>query len=94
MKVLWVSNGKPAGPLTQEEERAYEEANTIFVGAVIGTLVEYLQDMYMHHTVAKDLWNAFEADYGGSDVGTELYIIEQYHDYKMIDEKISSQTGS
>jgi hypothetical protein len=26
-------------------------------------------------------------DYDDSDVGTKLYIIEQYHDYKMVDEK-------
>jgi hypothetical protein len=26
-------------------------------------------------------------EYGDSDVGTELYIIEQYHDYQMVDEK-------
>jgi hypothetical protein len=27
------------------------------------------------------------AESGGSDPGTELYIIEQYHDYQMVDEK-------
>jgi hypothetical protein len=26
-------------------------------------------------------------EYGGSDAGTELYIIEQYHDYQMVDGK-------
>jgi hypothetical protein len=31
--------------------------------------------------------DALNADYGGSHVGAELYIIEKYHDYKMVDEK-------
>jgi hypothetical protein len=87
MNVLWVSKGKPEGTLTPEQEKAFTEANTLFVGAVIGTLVDHLQDVYLHHTDAKKLWDALEADYGGTDAGAELYIMEQYHDYKMIDGK-------
>jgi hypothetical protein len=33
------------------------------------------------------MWDAMNADYRGSDARTELYIIEQYHDYKMVDRK-------
>jgi hypothetical protein len=33
------------------------------------------------------MWDTLNTEYGGSDVGTELYIIEQYHDYQMIDGK-------
>jgi hypothetical protein len=87
MNVLWVSKGKPEGTLTPEKEKIFTEANTLFVGAVIGTLVDRLQDVYLHHTDAKKLWNALEADYGGTDAGAELYITEQYHDYKMTDGK-------
>ncbi|XP_025823852.1 uncharacterized protein LOC112899560 isoform X1 [Panicum hallii] len=87
MNVLWVSKGKPEGPLTPEQEKAFTEANTVFVGAVIGTLVDRLQDVYLDHTDAKKLWDALEANYGGTDAGAELYIMEQYHDYKMTDGK-------
>jgi hypothetical protein len=31
------------------------------------------------------MWDALNADYIGA--GTELYIIEQYHDNKMVDRK-------
>jgi hypothetical protein len=31
--------------------------------------------------------DTLNTEYGGSDVGTELYIIEQYHDYQMVDGK-------
>jgi hypothetical protein len=87
MNVLWVSKGKPEGPLTPEQEKAFTETNTLFVGAVIGILVDRLQDVYLHHTDAKKLWDALEADYDGTDAGVELYIMEQYHDYKMTDGK-------
>ncbi|KAK3130497.1 hypothetical protein QOZ80_6BG0494210 [Eleusine coracana subsp. coracana] len=87
MNVFWVSTSKPESDLTADQEKGYSEANTIFLGAVIGVLIDRLQDVYIHHTVAKELWNALTADYGGSDAGTKLYVIEQYHDYKMVDGK-------
>jgi hypothetical protein len=31
--------------------------------------------------------DTLSTEYGGSDAGTELYIIEQYHDYQMVDGK-------
>jgi hypothetical protein len=87
MNVLWVSKGKPKGSLTPEQEKAFTEANTFFVSAVIGTLIDRLQDVYLHHTDAKKLWDALEADSGDIDVDAELYIMEQYHNYKMTDGK-------
>jgi hypothetical protein len=87
MGVFWISNGKPEGQLTDEHEKDYEEANTLFVGVVIGALAGHLQDVYLHNKTGKELWDALNNNYGGSDAGTELYIIEQYHDYKMVDEK-------
>ena len=87
MNVFWVSTGKPEGDLTADQEKAYSETNTIFLGVVIGVLVDRLQDVYIHHTVAKDMWDALIADYGGSDASAELYVIEQYHDFKMVDGK-------
>ena len=35
--------------------------------------------------VAKDLWEALESKFDTTDVGSEMYIIEQFHDYKMVD---------
>jgi hypothetical protein len=67
--------------------RAYEEANKLFVGAVIGALVDHQQDVYLHNKTSKDLWDTLNNDYGGLDAGIELYIIEMYHDYKMVDGK-------
>jgi hypothetical protein len=63
------------------------EANTIFCGAMVGVLAETLQEIYLHHKTAKEMWDTLNTEYGGSDADTELYIIEQYHDYQMVDGK-------
>jgi cobalamin-dependent methionine synthase I len=76
MSVFWVSNGKPEGQLTAEHEKAYEEVNTLFVGAVFRALADSLQDVYLHNKTGKDLWDALNNDYDGLDADTKLYIIE------------------
>jgi hypothetical protein len=43
--------------------------------------------MYLSYKTAKEMWDTLNTEYGGSDAGTELYIIEQYHDYEMVDGK-------
>ncbi|KAK1619091.1 hypothetical protein QYE76_024608 [Lolium multiflorum] len=35
----------------------------------------------------KDAWDALEAKFGVSDAGTESYVMEQYYDYRMTDER-------
>jgi hypothetical protein len=87
MNVFWVSEGKTEVKLTPEKEKAYSEANTIFYGAVVGVLIETLQDTYIRYKTAKEMCDTLNTEYGGSDVGTELYIIEQYHDYQIVDGK-------
>jgi hypothetical protein len=73
---LWVSEGKPEGELTPEKEKKYLEVNTIFCGAVVGVLAETLQVTYLHYKTTKEMWDTLNTEYGGSDVGTKLYIIE------------------
>jgi hypothetical protein len=87
MNVFWVSEGKPEGELSPEKEKEYMESNTIFCGAVIRVLVETLQDTYLRYKTTKEMCDTLDTEYGGSDTGTELYIIEQYHDYQMVDGK-------
>lgn len=83
MQVLWVSNDKLEGNLTQELKKSYTNANTLFVGSVICALVDRLQDVYLCHTNAKELWDTLEAEYGSTNAGDKQYTMEQYHDYKM-----------
>ena len=35
----------------------------------------------------KDMWAALKAKFGASDAGNELYVMEQFYDYKMTDER-------
>jgi hypothetical protein len=86
LNVFWVSEGKPEGEFTPEKEKEYSKANTIFCGTVVEVLIETLQDTYLRYKTIKELWDTLNTEYGGLDAGTELYIIEQYHDYQMVDE--------
>jgi hypothetical protein len=54
---------------------------------VVGVLAEALQDTYLRYKTAKEMWDTLNTKYRGSDAGTELYIIEQYHDYQIVDGK-------
>jgi hypothetical protein len=87
MNMFWVSEFKSEGELTPEKEKEYSEANTIFCGAMVVVLAEALQDTYLRYKTAKEMWDTLNTEYGGLDAGTELYIIEQYHDYQMVDGK-------
>jgi hypothetical protein len=69
---FWVFEGKHEGGLTPEKENAYSEANTIFCGAVVGVLVETLQDTYLRYKTVKEMWDMLNTEYGGSDAVTEL----------------------
>jgi hypothetical protein len=87
MNMFWVSEGNPIGELTPQKEKDYSEANTIFCGDVVGVHIESLQDTYLCYKTAKEMWDTLNTEYGGSDADIELYIIEQYHNYQMVDEK-------
>jgi hypothetical protein len=86
MNMFWVSEGKPEGELTLGK-KVYSKTNTIFCAAVAGVLAESLQDTYLLYKTTKEMWDTLNIEYGGLDAGTELYIIEHYHDYQMVDEK-------
>src|SRR5438132_5424012 len=47
MNVYHVALGKPVGPLTSNENSAFEAADNLFRGAVISVLGENLMDAYM-----------------------------------------------
>jgi hypothetical protein len=41
-------------------------------------------DAYVPLQSGKEMWDALEQRYGISDVGSELYVMEQFHDYRMV----------
>jgi hypothetical protein len=86
MRCFDASKGKPQRELTPLEEKAFEEADNLMRGAIISVLGENIVDSYMSITTGKDMWDALEAKFGVSDAGSELYVMEQFFDYKMTHE--------
>jgi hypothetical protein len=87
MNVFWVAGVTPTGTLNPEQEKAFREATVIFLGAVLSVIGDKLVDAYLHVRVAKDLWEALESKFGATDAGSEMYVIEQFHDYKMVENR-------
>src|SRR5438105_6214275 len=87
MNVYHVALGKPVGPLTSNEDSAFEAADNLFRGVVISVLGENLVDAYMHLFTGQELWEALEAKFGVSDAGSKLYVMEQFHDYRMVEDR-------
>lgn len=87
MKVFWVNDDMPEGNISDEDQRKFQKANDIFVGAVRNVLSDYLFDTIMHLRDAKALWDHLNATYGASDADKELYTMESFNDYKMVANK-------
>ncbi|XP_066315049.1 uncharacterized protein [Miscanthus floridulus] len=43
--------------------------------------------VYMDMDTGKDIWDALEAKFGVANASTELYIMEKFYDYKMVDDR-------
>jgi hypothetical protein len=68
------------GNISDEDQRK-------FMGAVHNVLSNLQFDLTLHMTNAKTLWDHLNATYGASDASKELYIMESFHDYKMVANK-------
>nr|CAE02382.2 OSJNBb0080H08.8 [Oryza sativa Japonica Group] len=88
MQCFYVSRGKRSEPpLSPEEEAKFEASDCLFRGALISVLADNIVDVYMHMPSGKNMWDALEAKFGVSDAGSELYVMEQFYDYKMVDDR-------
>ena len=76
--------GKPVGVRTAEEQKKYDEANNLFVGCIISNLSDGLVHVYIDETEAKALW---VAKCNATDAGNELYLMESFHDYRMVNNR-------
>src|SRR5438105_8425614 len=84
LKIFWVTDGKPQGTISDEDQRKFEEANSALRGCIPSVLADRLCDMYLHITDGKELWDALNTKFSATDAGSELYIMESFHDYKMV----------
>jgi hypothetical protein len=74
-------------PLTEEQHREYELENSTCISCLLSPFSDQLCDICMQHTSAHELWDALDCKYAKSDAGRELYVNDQYHEYKMIDDQ-------
>ena len=81
MLCYFVAKPRLVGPHTPEEERAFQDADT--TGAIISMLGDSIVDTYLSLQTSKEMWDVLEFKYRVSDADSELYIIEQFHDYRM-----------
>jgi hypothetical protein len=65
----------------------FDVADNLFRGAVIGALANKYVNSYLTCTSTKKLWDALDEKFGVSDTGSELYIMEQLFDYKMVENR-------
>jgi hypothetical protein len=61
--------------------------DNLLQGAIICVLIDNLVNTYLQRKTGKDIWEALEAQYGASDAGGELYVIEQFLDYRMVEDR-------
>ena len=84
MHCYFVVEPRSVGPHTPEEECVFQDADTTFKGAIISMLGDSIVDAYVTLQTGKEMWDTLEAKYGVSDAGSELYVMEQFHDYRMV----------
>jgi hypothetical protein len=86
MNCYHVAQGKPE-QFTPEEERMFNVADNLFRGTVIGALANKYVDSSLTCTSTKTLCDVLDEKLCVSDVGSELYIMEQMFDYKMVENR-------
>jgi len=71
--------------LPPTDEAKFKADDNLFQGAVISALDPKFEKSYIILPSGKELWDALVAKFGVSDAGTELYLMEQLYDYKMVE---------
>jgi hypothetical protein len=73
--------------LAPKDKPKFRATNNLFRDAVISALHPKYEKSYISFSSGKDLWDALEAKFGVSDVGSKLYLMEQLFDYKMVENR-------
>jgi hypothetical protein len=84
MNVMYVATGKAPEDVLEEK---FNADDNLYRGAIISVLVDNLVDTYLQRKMEKDIWEALEAQYGASNAGGELYVMEQLLDYRMVEDR-------
>jgi hypothetical protein len=74
--------------------KEFKDATVFFVGFILSVLGDNLVDAYLHIRDGKELWDALEAKFGAADAGDKLYAMEQFNDYKMVENRSENKVMS
>ncbi|KAF8698218.1 hypothetical protein HU200_035739 [Digitaria exilis] len=78
--------GKPE-QCTSEQGSAFEVKDNLFRGCILGVIAPHLINPLLKKKTGKEMWDALDAQYGVSDAGSELYLMEQFLDYRMVEDR-------
>ena len=53
------------------------------MGCILSILADHVCYVFIHIKHGKELWDALDAKFGAAYAGSELYIMESFHDFKM-----------
>ena len=81
------TKGKPKGNLNPTQQEAFQNMDTLFKAALLSVLDDSIVDSYMSFDSGKDMWVALKAMFVASGTGSELYVMDQFYEYKMTDER-------
>jgi hypothetical protein len=70
-----------------DEQRAFDHDDTTCKATLLSIIGDFLIDAYVQLPTGKAMWDAHEACYGISDAGSKLYVMEQFHDYRMVESR-------
>jgi hypothetical protein len=84
MNCYHAAQGRPEN-LAPEDEPKFRAADNLFRGAMISALHPKYEKSYISFPSGKDLWDTLETKFDVSDAGSELYLMEQLFDYKMVE---------
>jgi hypothetical protein len=86
MSCYHAAESKPVN-LPPEDEAKFKADDNLFRGAVISALDTKFQKSYIILPTGKELWDALVGKFGVTDAGSELYLMEQLYDYKMVENR-------
>ena len=87
MRCFYVVIEMPATVRTVDEQRKFDHDDTNCKAGLLSVIGDSLIDAYIQLPTGKAIWDALEARYGISDAGSELYVMEQFHDYRMVENR-------
>ena len=65
----------------------FQQDNDLCHGQILSALSNELYDLHYNTSSAKLLWEALEKKFGKEHVGEEKYVVGEYFDFKMVEDK-------